>query len=88
MLFRSVLQPLDPAEGLGHRVGRREALERRDTFWRAVIRYREQTWDEALALFHSARSPGGADGPVEFYIRRIEQLRAGLPALDWNTARL
>ena len=65
-----------------------EALERRDTFWRAVIRYREQTWDEALALFHSARSPGGADGPVEFYIRRIEQLRAGLPALDWNTARL
>ena len=65
-----------------------EALERRDTFWRAVIRYREQTWDEALALFHSARVPGGADGPVEFYIRRIEQLRAGLPALDWNTARL
>jgi adenylate cyclase len=65
-----------------------EALERRDTFWRAVIRYREQTWDEALALFHSARTPGGTDGPVEFYIRRIEQLRAGLPALDWNSARL
>lgn len=65
-----------------------EALERRDTFWKAVIRYREQTWDEALALFYSARTPDGTDGPVEFYIRRIEQLRAGLPALDWNSARL
>ena len=65
-----------------------EALERRDTFWKAVIRYREQSWNEALALFHSARTPGGTDGPVEFYIRRIEQLRAGLPSLDWNSARL
>lgn len=65
-----------------------EELERRDTFWKAVIRYREQSWNEALALFHSARTPGGMDGPVEFYIRRIEQLRAGLPSLDWNTARL
>jgi len=25
---------------------------------------------------------------VEFYIRRIEQLRSGTPALDWTTARL
>lgn len=65
-----------------------EQLERRDAFWKAVIRYREQSWNEALALFHSARTPGGTDGPVEFYIRRIEQLRAGLPSLDWNTARL
>lgn len=65
-----------------------EALERRNTFWRAVIRYREQTWDEALALFQCARTPDSTDGPVEFYIRRIEQLRKGLPALDWQTARL
>jgi adenylate cyclase len=65
-----------------------EQRERRDTFWKAVIRYREQSWNESLALFHSARTPGGTDGPVEFYIRRIEQLRAGLPSLDWHTARL
>jgi class 3 adenylate cyclase len=65
-----------------------EDLERRDLFWRGVIRYREQHWDEALGLFHSARSSTGADGPVEFYIRRIEQLRAGTPALDWSTSRL
>ncbi len=65
-----------------------EDLERRDLFWQGVIYYREQLWDDALGLFHSARSSSGADGPVEFYIRRIEQLRAGTPALDWGTARL
>lgn len=65
-----------------------EDLERRDLFWQGVIHYREQLWDDALGLFHSARSGGGSDGPVEFYIRRIEQLRAGTPALDWTSARL
>ena len=65
-----------------------EELERRDLFWKAVVYYREQLWDEALTLFHGARGPSGSDGPVEFYIRRIEQLRGGLPALDWSAARL
>ncbi|HEY3901159.1 MAG TPA: adenylate/guanylate cyclase domain-containing protein [Chthoniobacter sp.] len=65
-----------------------EDLERRDLFWQGVIYYREQLWDDALGLFHSARSASGSDGPVEFYIRRIEQLRAGTPALDWTSARL
>jgi adenylate cyclase/guanylate cyclase len=65
-----------------------EELERRDLFWKGVVYYREQLWDEALGLFYSARGAKGADGPVEFYIRRIEQLRSGVAALDWNTARL
>ncbi|HEX8295185.1 MAG TPA: adenylate/guanylate cyclase domain-containing protein [Chthoniobacteraceae bacterium] len=65
-----------------------EELERRDLFWKGVVFYREQLWDEALSLFYSARATGGTDGPVEFYIRRIEQLRSGVSALDWNTARL
>lgn len=65
-----------------------EDLERRDLFWKAVVYYREQLWDEALTLFHGARGPNGSDGPVEFYIRRIEQLRGGMPALGWNAARL
>ena len=65
-----------------------EELERRDLFWKGIVYYREQLWDEALSLFYSARGANGADGPVEFYIRRIEQLRAGLPSLDWNNARL
>ncbi|HYR59418.1 MAG TPA: adenylate/guanylate cyclase domain-containing protein [Chthoniobacteraceae bacterium] len=65
-----------------------DELERRDLFWKGVVFYREQLWDEALDLFYSARAPKGADGPVEFYIRRIEQMRTGLAALDWNSARL
>ena len=65
-----------------------EELERRDLFWTGVVYYRSQLWDEALDVFYSARAPKGADGPVEFYIRRIEQLRTGLAALDWNSARL
>jgi hypothetical protein len=63
-------------------------LERRDLFWKGVVYYREQLWEDALGLFHGARNPNGADGPVEFYIRRIEQLRSGTPALDWTSARL
>lgn len=65
-----------------------EDLERRDLFWKGVVCYREQLWDEALGLFYSARSSTGTDGPVEFYIRRIEQLRSGVQALDWKSARL
>jgi class 3 adenylate cyclase len=65
-----------------------EELERRDLFWTAVVYYREQLWDEALTLFHGARGSTGSDGPVEFYIRRIEQLRTGMPSLDWSAARL
>lgn len=65
-----------------------EDLERRDLFWKGVVCYREQLWDDALGLFYSARSSTGTDGPVEFYIRRIEQLRSGIAALDWSSARL
>ena len=65
-----------------------EELERRDLFWTGVVYYRSQLWEEALDVFYSARAPKGADGPVEFYIRRIEQLRTGMAALDWNSARL
>jgi adenylate cyclase/guanylate cyclase len=65
-----------------------EELERRDMFWKGVVCYREQLWDDALGLFYSARSAEGTDGPVEFYIRRTEQLRSGIAALDWSSARL
>ncbi|MEO8352016.1 MAG: adenylate/guanylate cyclase domain-containing protein, partial [Chthoniobacteraceae bacterium] len=68
--------------GLKHTLSE-EDLERRDLFWKGIVYYRGQLWDEALSLFHSARLPDGIDGPVEFYIRRTEQLREGLPQLDW-----
>ena len=64
-----------------------EEMERRDLFWKGIIYYRQQLWDEALSYFYSARLSHGADGPVEFYIRRIEQLRQGLASLDWSNAR-
>ena len=60
-----------------------DEVERRDLFWTGIVYYREQLWEEALQHFENARLPDGIDGPLEFYIRRIEQLREGLPQLDW-----
>lgn len=60
-----------------------EEQQRRDLFWQGIVFYREGRWDEALSVFHSIRLPDGGDKPVEFYLRRIEQLRAGLPQLEW-----
>ena len=65
-----------------------DELQRRDLFWKGIIYYREQLWDDALDHFRAALAPEGADGPLEFYIRRIEQLRAGLPALEWQNGRI
>jgi class 3 adenylate cyclase len=64
-----------------------EELERRDMFWKGIVYYRQQMWDEALTHFYSVRLNNGTDGPVEFYIRRVEQLRQGLQSLDWSSAR-
>ncbi|MEQ1860006.1 MAG: adenylate/guanylate cyclase domain-containing protein [Chthoniobacteraceae bacterium] len=60
-----------------------EEMQRRDLFWQGIVYYREALWDEALTIFQSIRAVDGSDGPVEFYIRRIEQLRSGLPQLEW-----
>ena len=64
-----------------------EECERRDLFWKGIVFYRQQAWDQALTHFYSVRLSSGNDGPVEFYIRRIEQLRKGLHSLDWGNAR-
>ena len=37
----------------------------------------------ALANFKLARELHVEDGPADFYIRRIEQLRNGVATLDW-----
>ena len=62
--------------------------QKREHFWKGVILFRSNQWDEALAHFRSAVAISEADGPSEFYIRRIEQKRAGEPSLDWSSARL
>ena len=61
---------------------------RRDLYWKGVVYFREQLLDKALATFREVRDKYGADGAVDFYIRRIEQMQKGLPSLDWDTARL
>jgi len=61
---------------------------RRDLYWKGVVYYREQLLEKALATFREARDKYGADGAVDFYIRRIEQMQRGLPSLEWSTARL
>ncbi len=61
-----------------------DLLQRRDLFWKGIIYYREQLWGEALEHFRAAIPAEGIDAPLEFYIRRTEQLRDGLPALEWS----
>jgi adenylate cyclase len=61
-----------------------DALNRRDLFWKGIIYYREQLWDEALQHFRAALPADGIDAPLEFYIRRTEQLKEGLPSLEWS----
>jgi adenylate cyclase len=65
-----------------------DALNRRDLFWKGIIYYREQLWDEALEHFRAALPSEGIDAPLDFYIRRTEQLRDGLPALEWTQTAL
>ena len=65
-----------------------EELERRDLFWKAVVYFREAHWDEAVTLFCGARGHHGGDGPIDFYLRRIDQVRGGLPVLGWKAGNL
>ena len=70
-----------------------EALFLRDLFWKGVILFREKKWDEALEHFRAAlpkgeTSPGEIkDEPLAFYIQRVEQSIAGIPALQWHDGR-
>ncbi|MEO6787418.1 MAG: adenylate/guanylate cyclase domain-containing protein [Chthoniobacteraceae bacterium] len=61
---------------------------RRDLFWKGVVFFRENLLDRALATFRETRDKYGTDGAVDFYIRRIEQIQHGLPALGWGNSRL
>ncbi len=61
---------------------------RRDLFWKGVVYFRGNLLDRALVTFMETREKYGTDGAVEFYIRRIEQMQAGLPALGWANSRL
>jgi len=52
-----------------------ERVAQRDSFWSAVVLYREKRWAEAYAEFQKARgSETNDDPPLEFYLRRLEPL--------------
>ena len=52
-----------------------EHIARRDSFWSAVVLYREKRWAEAYNEFQKARgSEEEEDPPLEFYLRRLEPL--------------
>jgi adenylate cyclase/guanylate cyclase len=52
-----------------------ERVAQRDSFWSAVVLYREKRWAEAYAEFQKARgSENEEDPPLEFYLRRLEPL--------------
>jgi class 3 adenylate cyclase len=52
-----------------------EHIARRDSFWSAVVLYREKRWAEAYSEFQKARgSEEQEDPPLQFYLRRLEPL--------------
>ena len=52
-----------------------EHIARRDSFWSAVVLYREKRWAEAYNEFQKARgSETEDDRPLDFYLRRLEPL--------------
>lgn len=66
-----------------------EDIARRDLFWTGVIFYREKRLDDALEKFSQAgAATTGPDGPLEFYLQRINGLKQSKSTTDWETARL
>ena len=52
-----------------------EHIARRDSFWNAVVLYREKRWAEAYNEFQKARgSEEEEEPPLQFYLRRLEPL--------------
>ena len=52
-----------------------EHIARRDSFWSAVVLYREKRWAEAYNEFQKARgSEEEEDPPLQFYLRRLQPL--------------
>ena len=62
-----------------------EETESRDRFWKGIIYFRENRWDEALSEFEAVININPEDLPAHFYIRRIEHMRTGAaPVLQWS----
>jgi adenylate cyclase len=52
-----------------------DELARRDRFWTAIVYFRARRWHDARDEFNRAGAGNGAtDGPLEWYMRRLEPL--------------
>lgn len=52
-----------------------DLIARRDSFWNAIVLYREKRWAEAYSEFQKARGPSSEeDAPLSLYLRRLEPL--------------
>jgi len=65
-----------------------EMAKRRDVFWKGIIYFREQLWDQALKCFYEAMPVEAEDAPVLFYIKRTEHMRAGATVRELENIRL
>lgn len=65
-----------------------EDLLRRDFFWKGILYFREAKYDQATEHLSLACSGDASDGPIDFYLRRIEQLRNGVPLLEGTYGRI
>ncbi len=65
-----------------------EDLLRRELFWKGILYFREAKWDEATEQLRLASAGDASDGPIDFYLRRIEQLRNGVPLLEGTYGRI
>ncbi len=60
---------------------------RRDHFWKGIVHFRSQHFDEALTEFQKANDAAGPDAPSQFYIARIAGTRTRNTALDWGSTK-
>jgi class 3 adenylate cyclase len=65
-----------------------EDLLRRELFWKGILYFREAKWDQAIEQLRLAAAGDSSDGPIEFYLRRIDQLRNGVPLLEGTYGRI
>jgi class 3 adenylate cyclase len=65
-----------------------EDLLRREFFWKGILYFREGKWEQATEQLRLAAAGDASDGPIDFYLRRIEQLRNGVPLLEGTYGRI
>jgi adenylate cyclase len=77
-------QPTRIFELMGERPASEKLLEQIARFDAAVTMYRDQRFQEALAMFTSLDQSDGFDPPARMYVERCRSLIETPPAPDWD----